>query len=193
GPLVDEPIRGDRHHQHIAELAGGLEMADVSDVKQVERAVRLYDPHPRLAEPLHDRSQVLDRPDLVAWRCRRFPAGPGQRHNLRFHSLRSPCNSPGVAAECERPRAPILASADTIRQRRAIAENRVGGTAGLSSVPPGGYDIPAQLSGRTSCQRAAATLSIGPSAHNPTNTDLPVTLHNQSGRNCQVKWRSDAA
>ena len=43
GPLVDEAVGSHGHDQHVAELAGGFEMAHVAEMEEVERAVGLHD------------------------------------------------------------------------------------------------------------------------------------------------------
>ena len=41
GTLVDETVGGDGDDQHVAELAGGFEMADVAEMQEIERTVGL--------------------------------------------------------------------------------------------------------------------------------------------------------
>jgi hypothetical protein len=65
-PLVDKPVGGDRYHQHVAEAAGGFEVAHVPQMQEIEGAVRLYDRPARVAEVTRDCAELVDRAHLVA-------------------------------------------------------------------------------------------------------------------------------
>src|SRR5262249_19637377 len=66
GSLVDEIISCDGNEQRIAKGTGPLQVAYMTQVQQVESAVRLYDNSARLAQPLSDYRELSDRPALVA-------------------------------------------------------------------------------------------------------------------------------
>ncbi len=73
-PLVDVAVGGDGDDQHVAEPAGGLQMADMAEVQEVERAVRLDDGLAGAAALLAHGGDVGQGPDLVARAG--GPAGP---------------------------------------------------------------------------------------------------------------------
>ena len=64
--LVDEAVRGNGHDQNIAELARGFQMTNMSEMKKIERAVRLNDNFAACAGLLSDPRHLIQRPHFVA-------------------------------------------------------------------------------------------------------------------------------
>src|SRR5262249_56844326 len=62
--LVDEPVGGEGDDEHVAELAGLLEVSDVSDVEQVEHPVAVDDPPALGPVSVEERGQFVERVDL---------------------------------------------------------------------------------------------------------------------------------
>jgi hypothetical protein len=67
--LVDEIVACDGNDQNISQAASRLEVAYVAQMEQVESAVRVYNGLTSLAQPSCDRSELLDRSDLVTRVC----------------------------------------------------------------------------------------------------------------------------
>ncbi len=88
-PLVDEPVGGDGHHQHVALGPRGLEVADVPGVDEVEDPVALDDLLPRRAQLVADRHQLGERLDLVLEGPRRHEKSL-THHSEKIATYRSP-------------------------------------------------------------------------------------------------------
>ena len=64
--LVDEAVGGDGDDQHVAELAGGFEMADMAEMQQIECPCACTTVLPACAQLLRDGGDLGERADLVA-------------------------------------------------------------------------------------------------------------------------------
>ena len=70
GPLVDETVGRHGDDQHVAELAGGFEMAHMAEMKQIERAMGLDDGLAGAAQSARRSPRPRRGPDLLARACR---------------------------------------------------------------------------------------------------------------------------
>ena len=65
GAFVDELVGRHGHDQHVAELPGGLQVANMADVQKIEHAVAMDDDLGPAAIVLHEFGEFFQRGDLV--------------------------------------------------------------------------------------------------------------------------------
>src|SRR5208282_415886 len=95
--LVDEAVSRHRDDQHVAQLTGGLEMAHVSEMQQIESAVSLHDGlagAPTLIGYCGDFGQASD---LIAWAGRSAKRRPADQLCDASVHCRPPTSSQSVA------------------------------------------------------------------------------------------------
>src|SRR6266480_3693763 len=85
GALVHVSVGRHGNDERVTQLAGRFEVTYVADVQQVEGAMSMHHDFPRLAQLVHDRGQLFDRPDFLAWRVSLCPTDTAQWNDVRVH------------------------------------------------------------------------------------------------------------